>query len=120
MNRSLGDFEQHLLFAVLRLGDHAYGARIRREIAERTGRSVSAGAVYTGLDRLAARRLVSSWQGDATPERGGRRKRFWALEPEGAAALHEAYQQIQASAEGLLADLRDLADNSTPSPGGPE
>ena len=60
MGASLGDFERIVLFAVLRLGDDAYGAAIRREIAERTGRDVVIGAVYTALHRLERRGLVTA------------------------------------------------------------
>jgi len=107
--RSLGEFEQLLLFAVLRLSDDAYGARIRQEIEERTGRSVSAGAVYTGLDRLEQRGLVTSREGEATPVRGGRRKRYYKLEPRGAASLEETWENVSGMAHGILPDLRALA-----------
>jgi len=109
MMRSLGEFEQLLLFAVLRLGDDAYGARIRQEIEERTGRSVSAGAVYTGLDRLEQRGLVASREGEATPVRGGRRKRYYRLEPRGAASLSETWENVTGMANGVLPRLRELA-----------
>lgn len=109
MGQTLGDFEQLLLFAVLRLGDDAYGVRIRQEIEARTARSVSSGAVYTGLDRLRTRGLVSSRESDATPVRGGRRKRFYHLEPEGAAALEAAWEDLRGMAEGVLPRLRKLA-----------
>ncbi|HZD05841.1 MAG TPA: helix-turn-helix transcriptional regulator [Longimicrobiales bacterium] len=117
MSQNLGDFEQLLLFAVLRLGDDAYGVRIRQEIEARTARSVSSGAVYTGLDRLRTRGLVSSREGDATPVRGGRRKRYYRLEPEGAAALEGAWDDLRGMAEGVLFRLRELAAR-VPSGGG--
>lgn len=109
MSRSLGEFEQLLLFAVLRLGAEAYGARIRQEIEERTGRSVSAGAVYTGLDRLENRGLVTSRVGEATPVRGGRRKRYYRIEPKGAASLSETWENVTGMADGVLPRLRELA-----------
>lgn len=109
MPRTLGDFEQLLLFAILRLGDEAYGVRIRQEIEDRTGRGISVGAVYTGLERLQARRLISSTEGGATAERGGRRKRFYHLEPEGAAELHESYRTFTRMADGVVDDLEALA-----------
>ena len=83
----LGEFEQMTLLALLRLEPDAYGASIRREIEERAGRAVLLGAVYTTLDRMERKGLVSSWVGDPTPERGGRRKKFYRLEPAGAEAL---------------------------------
>lgn len=110
MSRGLGEFELLLLFAVLRLApDEAYGAQIGREIEERTGREVSAGAVYTGLDRLQARGLVSSREGEATPVRGGRRKKYYRLEEEGARALHESWTRVRSMADGAQSDLARAA-----------
>ena len=79
MGKTLGDFEQMILFALVALGEDAYGASIRREIVERTGREVSAGAVYTVLDRLERNGLVVSRVGEPTAERGGRRKKHYQL-----------------------------------------
>ena len=84
MGKSLGEFEQMILFALMSLGDDAYGASIRREIVERTGREVSAGAVYTVLDRLEMRGLVASRVGEPTAERGGRRRKHYRIEASGA------------------------------------
>ena len=102
---ALGDFEQLVLMGVLRLGDQAYGAAIRQEIHARSGRDVSINAVYTTLDRLESKGLLKSWVGDPTPQRGGRRRKFDALRPAGAAALRQAYQAFTAMAEGLQSQL---------------
>ncbi len=59
MGQMLGEFEQLILMALVRLGENAYGVRMRKEIEERTGRSISAGAIYYALDRLESRGLVS-------------------------------------------------------------
>jgi DNA-binding PadR family transcriptional regulator len=107
--RSLGDFEQLLLFAILRLKDDAYGVTIRQEIEGRAGRFVSAGAIYTALERLEAKGLVRSSTGEATPARGGRRKKYYRLEPAGAEALRNAYAEIQRMAAGLGRRLAELA-----------
>lgn len=88
MSDWLGEFEQLVLFAVLQLDD-AYGVTVREEIRRRTGRAVSAGAVYTTLERLEARRLVASRWGAPTPERGGKRKRLFAVTPAGARLLRD-------------------------------
>lgn len=101
MTRALGEFELLLLSAVLRLEDEAYGASILREIESCTGREPVAGAVYTGLRRLEARGLLRSEVGDPTPERGGRRKRFFRLEPEGAEALASSLEAIRSISAGL-------------------
>ena len=96
----LGEFEQAVLFAIAQIDD-AYGATIRDEIERRTGRDVSAGAVYTTLDRLERRGLVSSWWGEPTPERGGKRKRHYSLQPAGREALERSWRAMQAMARGL-------------------
>jgi PadR family transcriptional regulator PadR len=101
----LGEFEQLVLFAVLRLGDDAYGVTVREEIERRTGRMASAGAVYTTLERLEARGLVSSWFGAPTPARGGRRKRHYAVEPPGVRALSRAYRDLRRMASGVTPKL---------------
>jgi DNA-binding PadR family transcriptional regulator len=86
---TLGSFEEYVLFATLRLGEQAYGARIRQTVEEATGRSVSIGAVYATLDRLERKGFISSWQGEATPERGGRAKRYFRVEGAGIQILNE-------------------------------
>src|SRR5438093_12765798 len=103
----LGDFEQLVLLGVLRLelDDEAYGAAIRQEIHARSGRDVSINAVYTTLDRLESKGLLKSWVGDPTPQRGGRRRKSYALRPAGAAALGQAYRALTAVADGLHARL---------------
>lgn len=86
---TLGSFEEFVLVATLRLGEQAYGAKIRQTVEEATGRSVSIGAVYATLDRLERKGFVSSWQGEATPERGGRAKRYFRVEGAGMQVLNE-------------------------------
>ena len=88
--KSLGEFEQLLLLAVLRLGDDAYGVTMRREIEERTGRSVTLGAIYPTMDRLEAKGFVRSTMSEPTSERGGRSRRYFRLEPAGRAMLEQA------------------------------
>lgn len=97
----LGDFEQLVLLGVLRLDDEAYGAAIRQEVHARSGRDVSINAVYTTLERLEAKGLLRSWVGEPTPQRGGRRRKFYALRPAGVAALREAYHAFTAMADGF-------------------
>jgi PadR family transcriptional regulator PadR len=97
----LGDFEQLVLLGVLRLGEGAYGAAIRQEIHARSGRDVSINAVYTTLDRLEGKALLRSWVGEPTPQRGGRRRKFYALRPAGITALRQAYRTFTAMAAGL-------------------
>src|SRR5918993_2858208 len=101
----LGDFEQLVLLGVERLQDSAYGAAIRQEIHARSGRDVSINAVYTTLDRLERKGFLKSWVGDPTPQRGGRRRKFYALRPAGVAALRQAYRAFTAMADGLQSRL---------------
>lgn len=101
----LGDFEQLVLFGVLRLKDEAYGAAIRQEIHNQSGRDVSINAVYTTLDRLELKGLLKSWTGDPTPNRGGRRRKFYAMKPAGMQALRQAYRTVAAMADGFEQDL---------------
>ncbi len=106
----LGAFEQLILFSVLQLKDEAYGASIREDIEDRTGRTVSIGAIYTTLGRLEDRGLVRS----ATEEpqgRTGRPRKYYSLSPEGARELREAYTSIQAMAGGSITELDRLAEN---------
>ncbi len=97
----LGDFEQLVLLALFRLGPDAYGATIRREIEQRTGRDLAMSAVYVTIDRLEAKGLVRTHVGEPTAERGGRRRRHVALTAPGRRALTAAYRRYRAMIEGL-------------------
>jgi PadR family transcriptional regulator, regulatory protein PadR len=97
----LGSLEQIILLALVRLESNAYGMTVRREIEERTGRSISIGAVYATLERLEAKGYVSSFIGDATAERGGRAKRFFRLEPGGEEALRVSHDVVRKMMDGL-------------------
>ena len=106
MGQTIGDFEQRILFALVRLGADAYGVTIRTEIEARTGRPVSAGALYTALNRLETRGLVASRLGEPTPERGGKRKRLYTIRPAGERALAEVYESLRLMASGLATRLK--------------
>lgn len=98
---ALGEFEQVVMLAVLRLGNDAYGVPIRQEIATCTDREPSPGAIYTTLERLEDKGLVRSRFGDPTPERGGRAKRYFTLTSRGAQALARAQRSYQRLLEGV-------------------
>jgi len=98
---NLGEFEQLILLAILRLGEGAYGVTIRAELAERGGRNVAPGALYTALERLEAKRAVTSRMGDPTPQRGGRAKRYVTVTPLGKEALARALQAYERLLDGL-------------------
>jgi PadR family transcriptional regulator PadR len=106
--KKLGEFEQIVLLAIFRLGQNAYGTTIHREIEKRTGRNTSVSAVYTTLDRLEQQHLLRSWIGEPLPQRGGRRKKFFKLEPRGEAALAESYQAFKGMISGLEKQLQKL------------
>jgi len=97
----LGELEHIVLLAVLRLGEDAYGVPIRREIEQRTARSLTVGALYRTLDRLEAKGYVTSWFGDPTPERGGRSKRYFRVRPLGIRALRASRAALAAMWNGV-------------------
>jgi PadR family transcriptional regulator PadR len=104
----LGEFEQIVLLAIIRLGDDAYGVPIRLEIEARTGRALTVGALYRTLDRLEDKRYVSSAFSDPTAERGGRSKRYFKVGPLGLRALRASHDALTAMWEGVeSAVLRD-------------
>jgi PadR family transcriptional regulator PadR len=97
----IGEFEYLLLSAAARLGEDAYGAAIREEIAAATGRSCSIGALYTTLDRLQEKGLLKTWMGEATPQRGGRAKRMVCVTPKGVQAATTFYNAVQRVSRGV-------------------
>ncbi len=109
---SLGEFEQIVLLAVLRLGENAYGVTILSEIADHTGRNPAPGALYTTLHRMEDKGLVTFRDGEPTPERGGRAKRFVTVTREGRSALASA----QAAYRSLMQGLDLLTPDLLPAP----
>jgi DNA-binding PadR family transcriptional regulator len=97
----LGEFEQVVLMAVLRAGDDAYGVTIRDAILECAGREVGLAAVYKTLNRLEEKGLVTAQLGEPTPERGGRRKRYYAVTAAGRRSLRQSIDVLRRMARGL-------------------
>ncbi len=97
----LGAFEEIVLLALVQLGDDAYGMTIRREIEDRSGRTVSIGAVYSTLDRLQFKGLVSSSYSSGSEARRGRAKRYFKLEPAGAKSLSRSNEILANMWSGL-------------------
>ncbi len=97
----LGEFEHIVLLTIRRLGDGAYGAMIRAEIERVTGRSPTIGTVHATLERLERKRLVASWIGEPTAERGGKAKRHFKLEADGVSALKAAWLTVERLREGV-------------------
>jgi DNA-binding PadR family transcriptional regulator len=104
-HHSLAEFELLVLLAALRLGpQEAYPVSIAEHIQERTGRSVRRANVYTTLQRLEAKRLVTTHLGEARPERGGKPRRLVAVRPSGVAAVRATAGAIQA----MVGELGDV------------
>ncbi|SDK97598.1 Transcriptional regulator PadR-like family protein [Catalinimonas alkaloidigena] len=85
----LGEFEELVLLTVAVLYEEAYGIAIKKEMEERLERSVSVGALQSALARMEKKSYLSSRLGDATPERGGKRKRYYTVTPAGYKVLRE-------------------------------
>lgn len=101
-NESLAEFELLVMLATLRLGpEEAYTVSIADDIEHRTGRSVRRANVYTTLQRLESKGLVSTRLGDPRPERGGKPRRLVRVEPAGMAAVRATTTAIQAMVGGL-------------------
>jgi len=95
----LGNFEYQILAVLMDQPTDAYGAAIQERIEERAGHGISVGALYTTLDRLEKKGLISSSWGEPTAERGGRRKRFYKVEGAGV-------QAVKRSEAALLRTMR--------------
>ena len=106
----LGEFEYVMLTAAARLGDVAYGAAIREEIEEATGRRCSLGALYTTLDRLEEKGLIKTRMGDPTPQRGGRPKRMVRVTAKGAEAAKDFYTAVKRVSRGVSWETNRIAD----------
>ena len=94
--RLLTDFEIMILLAIMRIGDDAYGVTVAREIEQTAGRSVQLPAVYVALDRLEKQGLVRSRVGEATPQRGGRAKKHFALTRAGVGSVQDTRDALTA------------------------
>src|SRR3954447_24725830 len=101
MAEGLGTFEQAVLLAVLRLGEHAYGHGILHELQERLQRDVSTGAAYATLDRLESKCLVGSKLALGTAARGGRARRYYYISSAGMRALTDTKVAIDKIWRGL-------------------
>ena len=99
----LTEAEQQALLAVWRLGDTAYGAVIRDELAQRTGRRLSISAIYVTLVRLEKRQFLSSTRSAPEPVQGGKSKRYFRVEQKGITALQQARTEFERLWEGLPA-----------------
>ncbi|MEO8031618.1 MAG: helix-turn-helix transcriptional regulator [Gemmatimonadota bacterium] len=97
----LGELEQLVLLALLRLGHQAYGVTVQQEIAARAGRDLSFATIYTTLGRLESKGLIAARLGEATAERGGRRKTHYTVSRDGRAAVKDSLRALRTMTAGL-------------------
>jgi PadR family transcriptional regulator PadR len=100
----LGEFEQMVLLALLRLKEDAYGVTVRQEIQSRTDRRVAIGAVYACLERLERKGYVNSSVSDPKPVPGGRSRKYFKFTQAGAEALRRSREMMRRMTEGLAVD----------------
>lgn len=105
----LGEFEEIVLLTIAALYDDAYSVAVLEEIERRMERSMSIGAIHRTMQRLEEKGLVKSRFGEATSERGGRRKRLFTATPAGERSLLEA----RAIRNELWADIPKGAFNTS-------
>lgn len=87
MRGFIGEFEELVLLTIAALGDEAYGVSVKESIEQRAERSISIGALHSTITRLEEKGFIESRLGGATPERGGRKKRYFSLTLEGKQGL---------------------------------
>jgi DNA-binding PadR family transcriptional regulator len=102
----IGQFEQAVLLALIRLGQDAYGRAILNETQARLHRNVSAGAVYATLERLETKGLASSRLAPGTAIRGGRARRYFVPTGAGVGALNDAKSAADSLWHGLAWPLK--------------
>jgi len=97
----LGEFEQLVLLATLRLKGEAHGPGIAAELEERAGRRVSRGALYATLERLEGKGFLLWTEGRGTPERSGQPLRLFRVTDQGLVALRAAREAVRRLEDGL-------------------
>jgi len=102
----LGEVEQLVLLATLRLGDEAYAVPIRALIQTEAGVDLSRGTIYVTLERLERKGYVTSWFSDPQAVRGGKARRLFKLKPAGMAAVKAATRAIERLAAGTIVAIQ--------------
>lgn len=109
---ALGEFEQLVLLAIIRLGaagaEAIYGVPIVDEIERRTRRQVARAAVYIALRRLENKGFVATWMADPTQERGGKSRRCVKITRAGLKALRDSRHSVDQMWQGLDPRLEKL------------
>ena len=96
----LGELEQVVLLAVLRVGSGAYGVPVHDEIQRYGGRDLTLGTIYKTLSRLEQKGLVASHVGEPTGQRGGRRTKCFSVTPAGRKSLQATFRTLRRMAAG--------------------
>jgi PadR family transcriptional regulator, regulatory protein PadR len=89
MKGYIGEFEELVLLTIASLGADAYGVTVKGDIEKRSDRTISIGALHSTITRLEEKGYITSWLGEPTQERGGRRKRYFELTHQGKVELHQ-------------------------------
>ena len=97
--------EEFILLAIWQLQENAYCVPIRSKISEISGEEWSLGSIYMPLDRLVKKGYLDSYLSEATPERGGKSKRYYSLTEDGLSQL----QEIQKVYAAFWNDMPDLS-----------
>jgi PadR family transcriptional regulator, regulatory protein PadR len=100
----LGEVEQLVLLAVLRLAGEAYAVPIRELIQREAHVTLTRGSIYITLDRLEEKKLVESWFSEPTGEPGGKARRLFRILPAGVAALRAARRAVDRLSAGTVLD----------------
>ena len=101
----LGELEQIVMLATLRLNGEGYGVSIHEAVQKSTGRDLTIGTIHKTLMRLEAKGFVASRMGEASPRRGGRAKRHYELTPAGLKLLRASMRALRRMAAGLAVGL---------------
>ena len=101
----LGEFEELVLLTVIVLQEDAYGVAIKKELEERLGNRLSVGSIQSALKRMEEKGFLTSEFGDASPRRGGKRKRIYSSTPFG----HKVLSEIKAVRAGLWDSIAGLS-----------
>jgi len=101
----LGDLEQIVMLATLRLGGDGYGVTIQDAIRRATGRDLTIGTIHKTLVRLEAKGMIASRMGEPEPVRGGRAKRLYTVTPSGLKALRATLNALRRMAARLAVGL---------------
>ena len=101
----LGEFELMVMLAVLHRRGDAYGVTIADELAARSGRTTSRGALYVTLKRLEEKGYLDSRLEADEEARGGRRRRYYAPTPGGVSAVADAREAMRRMWHGLDREL---------------